>query len=214
MNNLTFQNIIGLGGPNPFIYNVTGNKYNLKNNNVKYLLFSNDDNVNIYVECVKTNKKDIKKILKRYIDNKSKKVTIYNRILNNEVYMKYLYINDNKNTIVIDMDTLEIIKNNKLKNINIGKIKLSPNGLFINNKFVVNQRNLERNIIINENENNNQIKIVIMRDKRNVINRNSIYMEIQNFNNIFNYTGLFIRESKFYNELISNPNMLLSNVGI
>ena len=224
LNSIALNTRLGGGGPNPKILNLFSNKILLKEPELEYLLLSDNKDFEIKAKCWKLPEKNKELILARY--KNSGKHKSYNRILNNEIFFKYILIKYKNEYVVFDMEDLQMKEeenlseldhyelpnsesNIKLKKINIVKKKNSNKGLYIAGKDLDPIKATERVIRIKTID--DEINIRLCKDRKHVINRNSIEIKIKNLLKALNYTGVFIRDNLYYRNAIIDLKENLKN---
>ena len=208
------------GGPNIKIKPLFGDIYYLSSDCGTFMLLDNNNKKNrlsIKAECWNLSEDLIETSLDKYIKNNSNKVDRYKKVLSSSLYMRYIQINYNNNSVVVDLKDMGFkeytnsydLKNYDLpstdlleeyQNFEVSKKSSSKNGLIIGGEKTPAIKIVERNIKINTNE--GEIEIRLARDRKHIINRNSIDITASSNINWYNYSGLLIRE----NEIFLEPN--------
>ena len=206
--------LMGIGGPNLNTRPLFGEVFSFmskKKLNIDVLsLVSNNDDLDIKAKCWKLPESLVEEKLERYIRNKSNKVERYRRVLSLSWYLKYIKIKYKSSEIIIDMDDLDIKKftnkddlNNfnlpeneetEFENISITKKRSSDIGLCLGNTITQPLRVTNRIITLYTSD--GKINIRLARDRKNVINRNSIDISGDDMN-WSRYTGVLISRDDF-----------------
>ena len=217
LSGIVLNTLLGGGGPNPKIINLFSDKSILKSPEFDYLLLADNKELEIRTKCWKLPDDIIESIIGRYKNNNSGKVKSYSRILNNEIYFKYISIKYKNEYVVFDMDDLQLKEeenlddldnynlsnsdsNIKLKFINIVKKKNSSKGLYMMGNHIDPIKSTERIITIKTID--GEINIRLCKDRKHIINRNSIEIKINNLLKSINYSGVFIRDNLHYRNAI------------
>lgn len=219
LNSIVLNTRIGGGGPNIKIINLFSEKHLLKYPELDYLLLCDNKDLEIKAKCWKLPDKIKNSILDRYKSNNSGKFETYKRILENEIYLKYVSIKFKNEYLIIDMDDLQIkedsdifdlddfnledkILDKKYNYINYNKKRNTKLGLYIGGNDIPAIKATERIIKIKTND--DEFIIRLCKDRKNLINRNSIEIKVNNLLKSINYTGVFIRENTYYRKEITN----------
>lgn len=213
--------LMGIGGPNLNTLPIFGEVFSFMSKNPLTIdvisLLDNNDDLTIKAKCWKLPESIIEEKLERYIRNKSNKVERYRRVLSLSLYLKYIKINFKNSEIIIDMDDLDIKKftnnedlnnyslpnvdNEEFEDISITKKRSSNVGLCIGKNITDPLRVTNRIITLYTSD--GKINLRLAKDRKNIINRNSIDISGDNMN-WSRYKGVLISRDDFtFNEKIS-----------
>jgi len=199
------------GGSNIKIQTIFNKKYSLKSTNDIILLLDNNDkneHLQIKAKCWNISQNIINNGLRKYILNKSAKVNKYKSILENQIFFRYIYISFKQKNIILDMEDMEFKEyssladlnmfslqqteiNKNMKVIGVSKKRCSDKGLYISGNITNPIKVLNRIITFYTKE--GKITLRCAKDRKNLINRNSINLIAYGNIDWNNYSGALVR---------------------